>query len=279
MCDPAAMPRAKAKPSAKRQPATTAASLATAGRAKEKNHDWPKTSLTDEIFFIDNFVSPAECAAILEELEVVPWQPSLTYTRQETGQYKDVLTGFRVSETGYQDWFSDQLHSILRGLESRLQTLFPLDTANLELWQATNYPRNGKFDYHLDAGYWQDHRAGERMLTFLLYLTTPAKGGGTHFRALDVYVEARAGRLLVWQNLFPSGACDHRMIHSSVPLLKGRKTTLVTWLRQRQFRGLGQTAVQGAQHGNLQEARKGSQRHSEKIRRHHRSQALAGSHD
>jgi hypothetical protein len=58
----------------------------------------------------------------------------------------------------------------------------------------------------LDAGYWDDHYAGDRILTFLLYLRTSLKGGGTYFRALDTYVDARAGRLLVWENLFPNGS-------------------------------------------------------------------------
>ena len=85
---------------------------------------------------------------------------------------------------------------------------------------------DGKFDYHLDVGYWGTHYAGERILTFLLYLNTPLKGGGTHFRALDVNVESKAGRLLVWDNLFPNGNSNHRMIHSATPLLKGKRLPL-----------------------------------------------------
>jgi 2OG-Fe(II) oxygenase superfamily len=273
------MPSLQRKASANRRAVRSRALASPAALAKAKAHNWPKTVLTDEVFFIDDFVSAEECSSILEELEVVPWQPSLTYQRQEDGSYKDVLTGFRLSETGHQDWFTDELYVILGRVEKRIQRLFDLDTANLEFWQATNYPRNGKFDYHLDAGYWQDHRAGERILTFLLYLTTPLKGGGTHFRALDVYVEAKAGRLLVWQNLFPHGACDHRMIHSSMPLLKGKKTTLVTWLRQKKFRNVDETSRKGAHHGNPEKARATRQRDPEKLRKHHRSKALAGTHD
>lgn len=192
--------------------------------------------MTSEIFFIDGFLSEAECSSILEELEVAPWQPSLTYRKQTDGAYRNELSPLRVSETAYQDLFTAKLKAMLRRVEKRLQKLVDFDPAHLEYWQATNYPGKGEFYYHLDSGYWDDHYAGDRILTFLLYLNTPLKGGGTHFRALDVYVEARAGRLLVWDNLFPNGDCNHRMIHSSVPLLRGKKTTLVTWQRQKKFR-------------------------------------------
>jgi hypothetical protein len=129
-----------------------------------------------------------------------------TYQRQADGSYLNRLTLFRVSGTAHEEWFSSELKAILRRVEKRLHRLFGADPAHLESWQATNYCRQGKFDYHLDAGYWDDHYAGDRILTFLLYLRTSLKGGGTYFRALDTYVDARAGRLLVWENLFPNGS-------------------------------------------------------------------------
>lgn len=208
-----------------------------------------KTFVSSEVFFIDRFVSEAKCQDILEELNYVPWQPSLTYRQQADGSRRNQLTQNRVSETAHQKWFGSRLNSMLRQIEMRLQRLFALEIANLEYWQATNYSRHGKFDYHLDAGYWGAHYAGERILTFLLYLNTPLKGGGTHFRALDIKVESKAGRLLVWENLFPNGNCNHRMIHSATPVLSGKKTTLVTWQRQKRFR-IYETRSRGENNGN-----------------------------
>jgi prolyl 4-hydroxylase len=190
----------------------------------------------DEMLFIDGFLSRAECRQLHEALAVVFWEPSLTYQRQRDGVYRNLLLPYRVSETAQQESFSDEANAIMGRIERRLEAIFDFRADHLEPWQLTRYPRHGKFDYHLDAGYWSDHYAGDRILTFILHLDTSLQGGGTHFRALDEYVEARSGRLLVWHNLFPTGECDYRMIHSSVPLLKGKKTTLVTWLRQRPFR-------------------------------------------
>jgi prolyl 4-hydroxylase len=194
------------------------------------------TPVGEGIVYIDQFLPAEHCRQILEELEVASWEPSLTYERQKDGKYRDVISPRRLGRSALPDSFSKNLIAILKGIEKRLQKLFGVDPACLETWQAADYRRNGKFEYHLDAGYWDEDDAGDRILTFLLYLNTPAKGGGTHFRVLDKYVSAKAGRLLVWENLLANGDCNRRMIHSGTPVLKGRKTTLVNWQRQNAYR-------------------------------------------
>jgi len=187
--------------------------------------------------YFEGFLSVEECSNIRKELEFTLWRPSLIRQKQQDGAYQDVLSiPFRLSETALQKWYGDRLNGKLKQIEDRLLELIDFDLACLESWQATNYPRKGYLNYHLDSGYWEDHPAGDRVLTFLIYLTTPQKGGGTHFRALDITIEAKAGRLMVWNNLFPAGGADHRMFHSGEPLVKGEKITLGTWARQRPCR-------------------------------------------
>jgi prolyl 4-hydroxylase len=219
----------------------------------------------DDILVIDGFLTPQDCAYLRDELTISFWEPSLTYQQQPDGVYQNRLLPFRVSESAQQFWFSDGALGALDRIEQRLESIFRLEASYLEEWQATRYARHGKFDYHLDAGYWNDHHAGDRIFTFVLNLDNATKGGGTHFRALDVYVEARAGRLLVWQNLFASGDADHRMIHSSAPLLKGKKTTLITWLRQKRFR-LGDSPARRVPHGQAGQAGQESRSHRKRDR-------------
>lgn len=192
-------------------------------------------SQREPILVLDDFLSPRECERIRAELDFTFWRPSLTYQRQPDEAYRHVLTETRVSETAHQDLFSNELLVLLGEIEARLSVSFGVDPLMLESWQATRYPIGGKFDYHLDSGYWDDHHAGDRVRTFLIHLATPVAGGGTHFRALDVLVEARERRLVVWEDLFPDGSPNHSMIHAGLPLLAGDKITLVTWERQRAF--------------------------------------------
>ena len=185
---------------------------------------------------VGDFLTPAECAFVLRELEFVHWRPSHLISRGNEGEELAFVSPRRVSETANQEWFTDELDTFVSVLEARLAELTPLDPARLEYWQATRYPLNGELDHHLDAGYWTGHPAGERKLTYLVYLTTPDWGGSTYFRVIDREVKAVAGKLVFWDNLFANGAPNHKTIHCGSTLLAGRKITLTTWLREKRFR-------------------------------------------
>jgi 2OG-Fe(II) oxygenase superfamily len=141
----------------------------------------------------------------------------------------------RVSESillpSYSPWAIDWLH----GVERRLAALVQVDPRHLEPWQFTRYRRGGFYDYHLDCGAWSRHPSGERARTLMIILEAPVRGGATHFRALARTIRPVAGRLVVWQNLLPTGRCNHAMIHSGRPVWQGRKTILTTWERQRPY--------------------------------------------
>src|SRR5262249_6456646 len=159
----------------------------------------------ENILYIDGFLSDDQCTRILQELEEAQWEPSLTYEPQDDGSFENVVSPHRVGRSCYQEAFSKGTMKELRAIERRLNRVFGVDPAYLENWHAADYGRNGKFGYHMDAGYLQDEPAGERVLTFLFYLNTPLKGGATHFPELDRYVAAQAGRVVVWENLFANG--------------------------------------------------------------------------
>ncbi len=181
----------------------------------------------------DSFISASECASILRELEHSYWHSSAIINKRSGRVRLEVLEKYRGSTTSHQQWFSARLNSIVRRIEQRLRGDFGCDTSALESWQATRYEKGGRFDYHVDGGSWKRSAAGERKRSYLLYLVAPNAGGETHFRALDVLIKPEPGRLIAWENLLPSGECDHAMIHAGLPVRRGTKTTLVTWERQR----------------------------------------------
>lgn len=188
------------------------------------------------LFWLDGFLSAQRCARVLEELEFAFWSPSTVVRRTFDGELHSFHSGTRVSETTHQEWFSAGLQREIRVIEQRLIKLIGCRPDRYEEWQATRYRTGGKFEYHFDSGYWADEPAGDREKTILIYLETPARGGSTKFRELDVDVKPQAGRLLVWDNLLPGGGRDPNMLHASVPVARGRKTVLVTWVRQRSVR-------------------------------------------
>jgi prolyl 4-hydroxylase len=179
---------------------------------------------------IDRFIGPDRCRQMLEELSFAFWRPSTVVAHGSEG-YE--VSAMRVSETTDESWFTPQMTVHIADLDARLSSMLPHFRRRREPWQVTRYRRGGRFDYHLDAGHWPNDPCGERKYTVLLFLNTARCGGETHFPFLDLTIAARAGRLVIWQNLVGGAVCDERMSHASLPLLRGRKAVLVTWVRQR----------------------------------------------
>ncbi|HYP05336.1 MAG TPA: 2OG-Fe(II) oxygenase [Bryobacteraceae bacterium] len=193
--------------------------------------------LEDEgILTIDDFVSGADCSRILRELEFTYWGQSsvVKYVGDESSPA--YFSEMRQSRTSGQFWFSDELKDCLLPIENRLADILQTSTNRMEEWQATRYGPGDHFDYHVDCGNWQDSSSGERKRSILLYLESPVRGGQTHFRALNRTIAPNAGRIVVWNNLLPSGKCNFSMIHAGLPVEEGTKTILVSWERERQLR-------------------------------------------
>lgn len=181
------------------------------------------------------FLSLEECAAIRAELAFAFWYPSTVVERTGGAKVTGRVSSCRVSETTDESWFTRELADRMRSIDDRLAALLPGFGERREQWQATRYFPGGRFKPHMDSGLWDGEPAGEREHTVLIFLNTPRSGGETFFPYLGAAIRPVAGRLLTWRNLTAGGGCDGRMTHSSLPLLAGRKTVLVTWLRQRAF--------------------------------------------
>jgi prolyl 4-hydroxylase len=196
-----------------------------------------RTRLEEEqVVAIDRFVSAQDCGLMLDELNHTLWRPSAVVNKNAAGALVNRNSEVRVSESAQEDWFSAELLACLRKQERRLARWLGEGVENFEPWQATRYAKGGHFDLHLDVGYWSDEPAGERRTTVLLFLDTPSRGGGTSFPRLDLDFKAQAGRVLIWNNLLSNGEADRSKLHSGKPLLRGSKTTLVSWIRQRPVR-------------------------------------------
>lgn len=192
----------------------------------------------ERLFWIESFLRPDQCAAILDELQFAFWSPSAVANYKPWRGLRTMQSPMRVSESTSETWFTPSLKRVMRSIDRRMASLLPHFLTRREDWQATRYGAGGKFDYHLDGGHWPGEHGGYREHSVILYLNTPRRGGATHFRELDIEVPAKAGRLLVWRNLIERDQRDLDMLHAGMPLVAGRKVVLVTWVRQRKIRKL-----------------------------------------
>ncbi len=195
---------------------------------------------------VDDFLDEATAMQIATELGFAWWQESRVINRDGLGDVVTFRSTSRHSETAQQEFFPEELHDLLATIEHRLLDEHALDPSRLEWWQAVRYPSGGHFDLHHDGGLFGHEPAGERRRTVLIYLSTPTEGGETVFPHLGRIVEARAGRLVFWDNLDADGVPDTRLQHRAMPVLSGHKTVLTTWERERPVRtGVLAPAVTG----------------------------------
>jgi len=186
--------------------------------------------------FIDGFLKPRTCERMLTELDCAFWQPSTVVNRNAVGGIVARRSSMRISETAMEALFPPAAVRIAQQTRDLVRRVLHVSAKRFETWQAVRYRCGGKFDYHLDAGLWSTEPAGERVWTVMIYLDTPLAGGATTFKQLGLKVNAIAGRLLIWKNLLSDGTPNPWMLHRGAPVRRGRKTILVTWIRERAAR-------------------------------------------
>ena len=181
-----------------------------------------------ELVFRRNFLSPAECAALIERIDA---------RRRPSGLADhDGDPGFRTSET----CDLDDADPLVKGIVARLAAWAGLDVAHAEPLQGQRYAVGQEFKAHTD--YFEpsgaDYElycaaAGQRSWTLMVYLNVPGAGGATRFKRLDKTFQPETGKLLAWNNRNPDGSPNAMTLHHGMPVRAGTKYIITSWFRDR----------------------------------------------
>jgi hypothetical protein len=204
-----------------------------APEARAAANSWHEAA-DGRIRWLDGFLAPRSCQRILAQLRQAHWQQSRVRRRVGEAGYAPAVSRRRVSTGAREISFPRDLIKTVRALDRRLERFLPRFIRRRERWVATRYAVGDRFDDHLDAGVFGHEPQGERSYTVMLCLQSPRCGGATRFRHLDLELTPVAGRLVIWKNVTAKFEADAQMRHASLPVTAGRKTVLVTHVRQRQ---------------------------------------------
>ncbi|KAM3913739.1 prolyl 4-hydroxylase subunit alpha-1 isoform 1-T1 [Leptodactylus fuscus] len=143
---------------------------------------------------------------------------------------------YRISKSA---WLSGYEDPVIARINSRIQELTGLDVTTAEELQVANYGVGGQYEPHFDFGRKEEPDAfkelgtGNRIATWLFYMSDVAAGGATVFPEVGAAVYPKKGTAVFWYNLFQSGEGDYSTRHAACPVLVGSKWVSNKWIHER----------------------------------------------
>lgn len=183
-----------------------------------------------QMYTIDSFMSGAECDAVASLINESK-RPSTVTREHPTDKY------YRTSSTSDLSLCNSPVVEAVDEKISRALGIYP---AYSEGTQGQHYEVGQEFKQHTDyfepsteefKKYGGDR--GNRTWTFMVYLNTVPKGGGTHFVKLNHTFQPQQGKAVIWNNLHPDGIPNYNTMHAGMPVLEGHKDIITKWFREK----------------------------------------------
>ncbi|XP_056222910.1 prolyl 4-hydroxylase subunit alpha-1-like isoform X1 [Seriola aureovittata] len=143
---------------------------------------------------------------------------------------------YRISKSA---WLGAYEHPVVDTINQRIEDITGLDVTTAEDLQVANYGVGGQYEPHFDFGRkdepdaFEELGTGNRIATWLLYMSDVQAGGATVFTDVRAAVWPKKGTAVFWYNLYPSGEGDYRTRHAACPVLVGNKWVSNKWIHER----------------------------------------------
>ncbi|XP_049915362.1 prolyl 4-hydroxylase subunit alpha-1-like [Epinephelus moara] len=143
---------------------------------------------------------------------------------------------YRVSKSA---WLGAFEHPVVDRINQRIEDITGLDVTTAEELQVANYGVGGQYEPHFDFGRkdepdaFEELGTGNRIATWLLYMSDVQAGGATVFTEVGAAVWPKKGTAVFWYNLYPSGEGDFLTRHAACPVLVGNKWVSNKWIHER----------------------------------------------
>eukprot|EP00048_Salpingoeca_helianthica_P007377 m.109630 g.109630 ORF g.109630 m.109630 type:complete len:183 (+) comp14315_c0_seq2:1133-1681(+) len=125
--------------------------------------------------------------------------------------------------------------SIAKTINDRISQWTHLDLETAEQLQVSNYGVGGHYEPHFDfhgERRNKDLPDGDRLATFMLYLSDVAEGGATAFPRLGTRSFPARGDAAFWVNLVDEGVGNPITLHGACPVLAGSKWVANKWIHE-----------------------------------------------
>uniref|UniRef100_A0A9J8CVY5 procollagen-proline 4-dioxygenase n=2 Tax=Cyprinus carpio TaxID=7962 RepID=A0A9J8CVY5_CYPCA len=144
------------------------------------------------------------------------------------------VANYRVSKSA---WLEGEDDPVIARVNQRIEDVTGLTVDTAELLQVANYGVGGQYEPHYDFSrrpFDSNLKVdGNRLATYLNYMSDVEAGGATVFPDFGAAIWPRKGTAVFWYNLFKSGEGDYRTRHAACPVLVGSKWVSNKWIHER----------------------------------------------
>uniref|UniRef100_A0A672Y768 Prolyl 4-hydroxylase subunit alpha-3 n=1 Tax=Sphaeramia orbicularis TaxID=375764 RepID=A0A672Y768_9TELE len=187
-------------------------------------------SLQPYVVLYHDFITDAEA----EDIKMLA-QPGLRRSVVAAGE-KQATADYRISKSA---WVKDSAHSVVGKLDQRISLLTGLNVTHPygEYLQVVNYGIGGHYEPHFDHATSPSSpvfklKTGNRVATFMIYLSSVEAGGSTAFIYANFSVPVVEKAAIFWWNLHRNGQGDMDTLHAGCPVLIGDKWVANKWIHE-----------------------------------------------
>lgn len=158
------------------------------------------------VIVFDNFLTDLEAARILYAVEgKFQRSTGVTDDRDDLGRIVSTVTEVRTSSNAWCQSNCDE-DLVIRNVTNRIAHITNAHIRNFEYMQVLEYGKGQFYAAHNDfiSNSYPLNAMGPRILTFFLYLSDVSEGGETSFPQLDIHVQPRRGRAVLWPSVLNS---------------------------------------------------------------------------
>lgn len=131
-------------------------------------------------------------------------------------------------------------HPLVKEVDLRIAAALGINHSYSEEIQAQLYLPGQEFKQHTDffLPNTKDYEKyagtrGNRTWTFMVYLNSAIKGGGTEFTKIGRIFTPKRGTAIIWNNLDAEGIPNDDTTHAGLPVEEGEKIVITKWFRER----------------------------------------------
>lgn len=184
------------------------------------------------IVVLNNVLAPEECAELAS-------QAAGRMTRSSVISNDNGGTETHQHRTSRGGMFQRGESALIERIEARIASLINWPVENGEGLQVLSYGPGDEYRPHYD---WFDpslpgprkhmEHGGQRVGTFIMYLSDVESGGGTSFPNVPCEIPPKMGSAVFFANVRPDGEPDPLTLHAGTPVISGTKLIATKWLRQ-----------------------------------------------